>query len=179
MTAPVHDQVVAPLADALLECLRAEVAKVADPPAKVELRPGVEPVALIAASLDECCAGLALVQPGLVYPSTAAFPVPDPGPHRCALQWAVTLSMAVLRCAPVGDAQTLPSADAWASTTLAVLDDGAAMRRAICCFTALPLLAGRRWLIGTGQPLPVEGACTGSSYMITVSAPACDCPDAG
>lgn len=177
MTAPVTDPLVAPLALALLQCLETEVARTASPPGKVELRPGTDPVALIATSLDECCLGLALVQPGPVFPTTT-FPLPDETAQKCGpVQWAVTLDLAVLRCAPTGDASTLPTAEQWAATALAVLDDGAAMRRALCCFLALPDLRGRRFLVGQGDPLPVEGACTGSTYRVTVSAPACDCPD--
>ncbi len=180
MTAPVLDPMVAPLALALLECYRTEVAKVAAPPARVELRPGDQPAALIAVTEDECCRGLAIVQAGSFFP-TDDFPNPDTVAKLCGhpVQWAVTLEMAAFRCAPVGTGQVLPTGDAWQSVALAVLDDAAAQRRALCCFAALDMYEDRLWVVNPSTPLPVLGACVGTALSVVIAAPACDCGDAG
>jgi hypothetical protein len=177
--AAVVDEVIAPIALTLLDCLRTEMAKTPVPPAKIELRPGDAVAALISTLDDECCAGLAWVRPDADYPS-GQFPAQDEGAHRCApVQWAVTLEVGAMRCAPVGAVDRLPTADEWAAAALTQLDDRAAMRRAICCLQASDLMRYRLIQVGGGLPLPVAGACTGAIYTVTVSAPACDCPQAG
>lgn len=180
MTTPVVDETVAPLALALLECLRREMAKVPVPPAKVQIRPGDRVAALISTAEDECCAGLAWVRVGEVYPSQVGFPAYDAGPHKCGPgRLAVLLEVGAMRCAPVGDAAVLPTAEQWAAAALTVLDDRAAMRRAICCFMGLQANKGRLFSVGTSAPLPVEGACTGATDTVTVSVQPCDCARAG
>jgi hypothetical protein len=175
----VVDEVIAPIALTLLDCLRTEMAKTPTPPGKVELRPGDSVAALISTTEDECCAGLAWVRPDADFPS-GQFPAQDEGAHKCGpVQWAVTLEVGAMRCAPVGDAQTLPTAEQWAEAAFTQLDDRAAMRRAICCLQSADSMRGRLVQVGPGLPLPVAGACTGAIYTVTVSAPACDCPQAG
>lgn len=175
----VVDKVIAPIADALLDCLRAEMAKTEVPPAKVEIRPGDQVAALISTAEDECCAGLAWVRADTDFPS-ATFPFPDEGGHKCGpVQWAVTLEVGAMRCAPVGTAEQVPTAEQWAAAAYTQLDDRAALRRAICCLQASEAMQGRRIQYQPGLPLPVQGACTGAVYTVLVSAPACDCPEAG
>lgn len=176
MTTTVVDETVAPLALALLERLRVEMGKVPTPPAKVEIRPGDQVAALISTAEDECCGGLAWVRVDLVYPSTVGFPAYEAGPHKCGPgRLAVLLEVGAMRCAPVGDADTLPTAEEWAAAALAVLDDRAALRRAICAFMGLESNRGRLFSVGQGSPLPVQGACTGAVDSVTVSVQPCDC----
>src|SRR5690554_8007944 len=94
----IADPLVMPLARELLECLRVEIAKVADPPAHVGLRPGTVVDHLISLNDDECCEGLAWVRPAGFYPSSSTFPAQDEVPLKTGIRaWAVTLEMGVVR----------------------------------------------------------------------------------
>lgn len=174
---PISDPVVMPLARELLECLEQEMAKVENPPAYVQLRSGNVVAHLASTTQDECCEGLAWVRPALFAPSSAVFPVQDPAPIKGGTRaWAITLEMGAVRCAPTPDETRIPTADEWDEVTQAVMDDAAAMRRALCCFAET-----RNGLVlpGVWQPLDAQGGCVGGIMPITVRGPACDCSDAG
>ena len=176
----VDDPVVMPLARELLGCLEQEVAKVLHPPRYVQLRAGNVVAHLLSTTEDECCDGLAWVRPAGFLPSSGTFPVQDSAPVKGGTRaWAVTLEMGAVRCAPVGDETTIPTAEEWDAVTQAVMDDAAAMRRALCCF--IELVPGRtgRVLPGQWQPVEVQGGCVGGIMPITISGPACDCAEAG
>jgi hypothetical protein len=94
------------------------------------------------------------------------------------MQWAVVLELGAARCAPTTDAATIPSCGQWLAVSRAVLDDRAAMVRAVCCWAADTRLL---WLAGAWQPLATEGGCVGGTMTVTIAAPACECvpiPDA-
>jgi hypothetical protein len=176
----VSDPLVMPLARELLECFEQELAKVANPPEYIQLRPGNVVDHLLSTHQDECCEGLAWVRPSSFFPSSAVFPVQDPAPQPKGISaWAVTLELGAVRCAPVGDENSIPSGANWDATTQAVMDDAAAMRRAICCFIEAGHNRAKNVLPGTWQPLSVQGGCVGGILPITVRGPACDCTDAG
>lgn len=169
----IADPSVLPLAEALLACLVAALADTASPPRRASLRTGDRVELLLSTTSDECCDGVAWVRVSQFYPS-AGFPDQDLTFVRCApIQWAVVLEMGVARCAPTPDANTIPSADEWNAVSAAVLDDAAAMRRAICCFADLD--PTRMYLAGQWTSLPVEGGCTGGTLPITVAVGQCDC----
>jgi hypothetical protein len=177
---PIADPLVMPLALELLECYEQELAKLADPPQNIGIRPGTTVDFLMSTSRDECCEGLGWVRPAGFYPNSATFPVQDSTPGKGTLGWAVTLEMGIARCAPTPDENSIPSNDEWLAVTQAVMDGAAAMRRAICCF----IDADRpnrlqRVLPGLWQPVQVEGGCVGGILPVTLRGPACDCPDAG
>jgi hypothetical protein len=176
----VADPLVMPLAQELLACLDQELAKVASPPAYVQLRPGNVVAHLLSTYEDECCEGLAWVRPSAFFPSSATFPVQDAQPVKGGTRaWAVTLELGAVRCAPVGDENAIPTGDQWEATVQAVMDDAAAMRRAICCFIdANPRRSGRV-LTGVWQPIDVQGACVGGILPVTIQGPACDCAETG
>lgn len=172
----VADPVVMPLAHELLDCYAVELDKLEQVPAYVQLRAGNVVAHLLSTYQDECCEGLAWVRPSAFFP-TSAFPTQDAAPVRGGTRaWAVTLELGYVRCAPVGDEDTLPTAAEWEATVQAVMDAGAAMRRALCCFQE-----GRngRMLPGTWQPIEVQGGCVGGIMPVTVQGPACDCSEAG
>lgn len=176
----IADPMVMPLARELLECYGEELAKVASPPAYVQLRPGNVVAHLLSVNQDECCEGLAWVRPASFFPSSAVFPIQDAQPVRTGVRaWAVTLEMGAIRCAPTGDENTIPTGDEWDATVQAVMDDAAAMRRAICCL--IDMRPGRtgRVLAGLWQPIEVQGGCVGGILPVTIQGPACDCVDAG
>lgn len=176
----VSDPLVMPLAREMLECLDQEISKVANPPLYVQLRGGNVVAHLLSSAEDECCSGLAWVRPSLVVPSSSSFPVQDTTPLKGGIRaWAVTLELGAVRCAPVGDEDRIPTADEWDATVQAVMDDAAAIRRAICCFIdAAPGRSGRV-LPGSWQPLDIQGGCIGGIMSVVVQGPACDCELSG
>jgi hypothetical protein len=176
----VMDPLVMPLARELLACLEQEIAKVLNPPMYVQLRPGNVVDHLLSTAQDECCEGLAWVRPSSFFTSSATFPVQDPAPAPKGVSaWAVTLELGAVRCAPTGDENQIPTADEWDATTQAVMDDAAAMRRAICCFIDGAQGRARNVLPGLWQPLSIQGGCVGGVLPVTVRGPACDCAEAG
>ena len=169
----VVDPSILPLAQSLLECLVEALAETAAPPRRASLRTGNQVELLLSTISDECCEGSAWVRVASFNPS-AHFPDPDAVYERCApIQWAVVLEMGVARCAPTPAANTIPSEDDWNTVAAAVLDDAAAMRRAVCCFADLD--PARMYLAGQWVPLTVEGGCTGGTMPLTVAFGQCDC----
>jgi hypothetical protein len=176
----VADPLVMPLARELLECYETELLKVAAPPAYRQLRAGNVVAHLLSTYEDECCEGLAWVRPSAFFPSSSVFPVQDAQPLKGGVRaWAVTLELGAVRCAPVGDENAIPTGAEWEATVQAVMDDAAAMRRAICCFIdARPGRSGRV-LPGIWQPIDVQGGCVGGILPVTIQGPVCDCAEAG
>lgn len=173
MTAPVDDPGVLPIAEQLLTCLTEAVATLAVPPRNVMLRPGTQAEFLLSTARDECCEGLAWVRLSQVYPS-AKFPQPDGAYLPCyPVQYAAVFELGIVRCAPMTDAEDIPSADEWNTVTALVLNDAAAMRRAICCWTELT--TDTQYLTGLWLPINTEGGCTGGIQTITIAIGACDC----
>lgn len=173
-TDTISDPVLSGLALDLLTCLEDAAKRTALPPKRFNLRPGIQIDLLLSTTVDECCEGLAWVRPVLGWPS-ATFPVIDQTFVNCyPVQWAVQLEMGIARCAPRPSTNQLVTPEAWTDLTLAILDDYAAMRTALCCFEAThPDLM---YLAGTWEPLPVDGGCVGGRQMVTVAVGACDCP---
>jgi hypothetical protein len=176
----IADPLVMPIAQELLACLDQEMAKVASPPEFVQLRPGNVVAHLLSTYEDECCQGLAWVRPSAFYPSSGTFPVQDAAPQPKGVSaWSVTLELGAVRCAPVGDENTLPTGEEWEAALQTVMDDAAAMRRAICCFIDAHQGRARRVLPGVWQPIDVQGGCVGGILPVTILGPACDCAEAG
>lgn len=178
----VADPLVMPLARELLDCFEVEIAKVSDPPTYVGLRPGTVVDFLLSTGHDECCQGLAWVRPAGFLPSSRTFPAQDETPigdPPGTRAWAVTLELGAVRCAPTPDANAIPTTAQWDDVTQAVMDDAAAMRRAICCFIAASPSRKKRTVPGLWQPVAVQGGCVGGVIPVTILGPACDCPEAG
>lgn len=180
MTSPTPDLVVAPIAADLVLCLAAELAKVPNPvstePRPVCLRPGDRVDLLIAQNRDECCEGLSWVRMVRIYPSgRQSFPAQDDSVSPCGvIRWAVVFELGAARCAPVAEPEVLPSCDEWTDATLNGYDDLAALRRAVCCYEREH--PDRLVLQDAGEPVTLEGGCTGVTTLVTISAPSCDCP---
>lgn len=174
------DPVIKPLANELLDCLAAEVAKVTDPPELVCLRPGSVVNFLLSTLDDECCRGLAWVRLDTFYPSSRVFPEQDATPLKegiPARAWTITLEMGVARCAPVPDADNMTPCSEWHALSEKIMDDAAAMRRAVCCFIDAEARRRGKVLVGTYAPVDVQGGCVGGILPVTIQGPACDCPD--
>lgn len=179
----VADPLVMPTARELLECFAQELEKVTSPPKYVQLRAGSVVDYLLSTSADECCEGLAWVRPAAFFPSSnqATFPTQDAAPPARGdiTGWAVTLEMGVVRCMPTPDQHSIVSPEQWDAVTQAVMDDAAAMRRAICCWIDAKPGRSKIVLPGTWSPLDIEGGCVGGVLPVTFRRPACDCADAG
>lgn len=176
----VADPVVMPLARELLDCYEQEIAKVLHPPRYIQFRPGNVVDHLISTFEDECCDGLAWVRPSTFFPSSTVFPTPDTVPQAKGVSaWAITLELGAIRCAPTPGENAIPTGEEWDDTVQAVMDDAAAMRRAICCFIEARQGRIRRVLPGQWQPVSVQGGCVGGILPVTILGPACDCSEAG
>jgi hypothetical protein len=175
----VPDPLVMPIALDMLECYATEIARVENPPANVGLRPGSVVDFLLSTGGDnECCDGLAWVRPVSFFPSSQTFPDQDGAPLQSGvLAWAVVLELGAVRCAPTPDAITIPTSGQWNDVVQQVMEDAAAMRRAICCYINASPRRGMRVLPGTWTPLDVEGGCVGGTLTVTVRGPACDCTE--
>lgn len=175
------DPLVVPLAEELLVCFAQELAKVDQPPKYVQFRTGTVVDHLLSSSQDECCEGLAWVRVAQFFPTSATFPVQDETPTPKGTQaWAVVLELGAVRCAPIGDEHSIPTAAMWEANFRAIMDDAAAMRRALCCFgEAKPGRLKNGLLPGSWEPLSVQGGCSGGVMTVTVRGPACDCLEVG
>ena len=181
MTAPLPDLVVLPLAVDLIACLTDEFAALDAAhhvnPRQVCFRPGERMELLLSTTQDECCSGLVWLRPASLWPSAQArFPAPDERVEPCDIRrYAVVFELGAARCAPTGTAEVLPTCDEWADTTLATLEDGAALRRALCRFKAMPAHVDRLVYQGAQNPMSTEGGCVGVLLTATIAADACDC----
>lgn len=173
----ISDPTVAPIAATLVACLAQEAAKVPDPPATprvVCLRPGDHVDLLASQTEDECCSGLMWVRWSRIHPSAQSFPSQDGRVSPCdVMRWAVTFELGAVRCSPIGTSNSLPTCDDWEATTLGMMDDGAAIRRALCCFQKT--YPDTLMIIDSGMPLTTEGGCTGVVYTVIIAADSCDC----
>jgi len=160
------------LASDLLDCFRVYLLEQANPPGIIALRSG-EVSAQISTTMDECRCGLAWVRIVRFYP-TDTFPEEAEGWQPCGpAGWAVVLEMGALRCAPVGDAQNLPTEEGWRAAIEQQMKDAAAMRRAVdCCFGTL--IESETLLVGAWEERPPEGMCMGGTVQVTVLVDNCD-----
>lgn len=170
------DNLVLPVATTLRDCLCAALNSLPSPPAQCCLRWGDSVSALMATMADECCEGLAFVRIASVFPTGADFPNPltDAVVTACGpYAWGATFEFGTFRCAASvsGDLDTLASCADWEALTALMAQDMMAMRLALCCFQ--DTLDPQTLAIGSANPLPVEGICTGVSQMVTVMLNGC------
>lgn len=179
------DLVAEPIADALLTCLctalyDVHTAESGNRPGSCCLRAGDLIGEDIGYNYDECCSGLAYVNVGEFYPtgsSGAQFPNPetDVAFSGCGpVAWGLSLTMGVMRCAPMGSTSLPPTCDEWTAASRLQLLDAQAMRKALCCLVDSldpGAVAGGRWVArGT------EGGCLGGTMTVQVMVDAmCGC----
>lgn len=118
---------------------------------------------------DLCCSGLAWVRVDNIFSTAVDFPTPDTlsvwtgcGP----MAWGVVLEMGVMRCAPTGSIETIPTCDEWTALQYAVMADAKAMRQAACCL--FNQLDPGSLAIGSWSPLPTTGGCAGGVWPVTI-----------
>lgn len=182
MTAPappvpvVDDPLVWCVADAIADCLCAQLPEVSAPVACCCVMPG-ELVAW-----DDCTNGQAWVRVASVFQVGDRFPLPagpeDITPCGGSGGWAATLELGVIRCMPGPDEQGyLPDCDEYRHTSRLVLADGHAMRRAVLCcdWRDACNIPNNRYTVGSWTPLGPQGVCVGGTLSVTVELSGCIC----
>lgn len=118
---------------------------------------------------DLCCSGLAWVRVADMFSSSTDFPTPDTlavwngcGP----MAWGVVFELGVMRCAPTGSIETIPTCDEWTALQVNVMNDAKAMRQAFCCLFAQ--FDPGSIALGSWVPLPTTGGCAGGTWQVTV-----------
>lgn len=182
----VHDQMVMPLAVKARTCLVTEVGKLANPPLKVQIRPGASFSALVDSTQDECCSGIAYVRTGNRVPTTGNWPTPltdvdGPSASRGrAPFFAVNLELGIYRCLPTSSNipdtnDDFPTEAQWLQAAQDQADDGAALLRVVCCLQ--DLYGNDSVIAGALTPLENQANCSGIIVNVQLRAPACDCVD--
>lgn len=176
------DITVLPVAQDLLECFRTallaqhgtELMPEGDMPGQVCFRVGEIVSAEASVYQDVCCSGLAWVRVADIFASANDFPAPDTTVLlNCPIPaWGVVFELGVLRCAPTGDAYTIPGCPEWTALFETIMADAAAMRAAACCLAQGldPSSVG----IGSWAPLPTSGGCAGGTMQISVQIENCE-----
>lgn len=178
-----RDPFVPIMAEALLSCLNMAVTGNPNPPQHISYRIGVEIAHDLAQYQDLCCEGLAYVTLGDMWP-TANFPEQDiqrQANTRCAPPaWGVQFKVGIIRCAPTGNLNVMPTDEEWVAAFIQNMWDAQALRRAECCFrawvrTRTDALLGMDIVMGRqiqGTPL---GGCVERYFTIDAQFPNCDC----
>lgn len=171
------DTLIQPVAEDLLLCFRNALLAEHGPtemptgtmPSEVCARVGE--VASMDASMfeDLCCSGLAWVRVADIFSSATDFPTPDTltvwsgcGPRA----WGVVFELGVMRCAPTGDINTIPTCEEWTALQENVMKDAKAMRQAFCCI--FRQFDAGSIALGSWVPLPTTGGCAGGTWQVTV-----------
>lgn len=174
----VQDTMVMPIAVQAMGCLQDALVSVPSPPLNYHIRPGIGFSAFADATRDECCEGIAWVRPGQMF-ETDEFPQPRTNSSNLPpLDYAITMELGVMRCVPIvgpGPGDVLVTAAQWHAATQELLDDAAAIRRAICCLREL--LGDDAVVAGPLIPLENEATCMGQTTLLTIRVNPCDCYD--
>lgn len=167
-----------PMAQSLLDCFCAALITEHGLPTMLEggTRPSeccfrVGEAASMDASIyqDLCCSGLAWLRVADIFSTARDFPTPDTltvwngcGP----MAWGVVFELGVMRCAPTGDIETIPTCDEWTALQVNVMKDAKAMRQAFCCL--FDQLDPGSIALGSWTPLPTTGGCAGGTWPVSV-----------
>lgn len=159
----------------LLACLTVAVEAAENPPSRIQFLPGAQAGEDISEFEDLCCAGTAYVRVGTVYPSSQEFPAPDTQAIPCQQQaLAVSYEVGIMRCAPAGTTQNVPTSAQWLAAFRQQMIDMTSMFKAACCFrNKYPMDA---MLIGPWTPVGPQGGCLLGTVTITHQIAGCgDC----
>lgn len=181
-----HDPMIMPILSAMLSCLTSLEPIWPNAPAAYQLRSGNTFVASADSAMDECCSGIAWVRMGPSYP-TDDFPIQKTTVENgTETDWAISVEIGVQRCIPTqGDDGVMGSVVTGAQHLAAVqqeADDAYMLRLAACClrdgytYTNGQKMGNSGMIIGVQTPLENSGPCGGIMLLVTVRAPACDCP---
>jgi hypothetical protein len=175
----VHDTMVMPVLLSAMACLQGEADKTASPPTIYTVRPGDSFEASADPWIVECCAGVGWVRQVSSY-ETDVDSFPDPLTHAVSDgcppdSMAVVVEIGISRCFPVaGDSRgSVVTTAQWMAASQQQADDGAALRRVLCCLREL--YDNSDVVSGQVNPLPIQGGCGGVSAQVTIRRNACDC----
>jgi len=172
------DTMIQPVAQQLLDCFAAALITEHGLPTMAEggTRPGETcfrsgELASMDASVfeDLCCSGLAWVRVADIFSTSTDFPTPDTLNvlMGCgAMAWGVVFELGVMRCAPTGSIETIPTCDEWTALQANLMADAKAMRAAFCC--VFGEYDPGSIAIGSWVPLPTTGGCAGGTWQVTV-----------
>lgn len=164
------DTAAMPLAERLLGCLCPQLELTTGGPVCACCVTTGPPVLDCCACAQSGTGGYAWVRVVRIYPSGARFPALLNTLERCPItSLAVELELGVVRCShQVTDDGSPAGCDAMLADAEMVLDDAAAMRRALnCCFgTGL----GDPLVLGQWQSYGPDGGCVGGSMTLVVRA---------
>jgi hypothetical protein len=174
----VHDTMVMPVLLSAMACLQGE-ALTASPPAIYTVRPGDSFEASADPWIVECCAGVGWVRQVSSY-ETDVDTFPEPLTHAVSDgcppdSMAVVVEIGISRCFPVAGDQrgSVVTTAQWMAASQQQADDGAALRRVLCCLREL--YDNSDVVSGQVNPLPIQGGCGGVSAQVTIRRNACDC----
>lgn len=172
----VADAMIMPLLTQARDCLVTEVGKLAFPPLRVQIRPGATFEFQVDGYANECCDGIAWVRRGTLTPTDGRWPnqLTEPSKNPPG-QYAVQLELGIMRCVPIAaDAAGSNVTEAqWLQAAQNAEDDGAALRRTVCCLRAL--YGADSVIENPTVPLENGGLCGGQVLTLLVRVPACDC----
>lgn len=175
---------IGPIVAEALMCLCDKAALKPNPPQHCSFRIGNEAVHDMGLNGDMCCEGLAYVSLGTIFPSSEGFPQEDSSYQagaKCApLTWGITMKLALVRCAPVGDGMSMVPDAAWEAAMLQNIYDSATLMAAACCVRSFVINSSGIWIgmsaiggsVAQGNPL---GGCVERSIEVQVQMPNCDC----
>lgn len=180
----VHDKMVMPVLLVAEACLTTEAAKLEFPPALFQIRPGASFIAYADQTADECCNGIGWIRPGRMWESDNFPTARTEASHIDAAYYAAEIEIGILRCLPTESDQPMltgqgakPTTAQWLAATQKAMDDAATLRRVVCCLRELYSVDSV--VAGNINPLENEANCAGTSIVVTMRVPACDCFDAG
>lgn len=161
------------IADALRVCLGTAFEGDEGTPAEICHRPGQEAPLSLGMAQDECCSGLAWVRIAGIAPVVDPDEAQAPDFNKCSANGRrVTLELGVARCNPFGDASRGPTCEAWTELALRMDLDAAAMRAAVCCFTAAENVGPEFEVYdvrpGSWEPIESSGLCAGGIMTVVV-----------
>lgn len=125
---------------------------------------------------DECCEGFLYVGVERTTP-TDTFPGASTAPTNCDIDLAVTVSIGILRCAPVMDSNgNAPSADELTAFTKEMIRDKSIIYNVLVSHD--PDWAHYPSVIDSWSPLEIQGGCGGGAWRFYIDAALCECgPD--
>ena len=170
---PLVDTIFQPLLDASVGCLCVAMITHPSPPALCCQRWGDHVSLGVSTTQDECCSGLAWVRfDSAVTTDDGSFPRASTLLRKCSQQWSVSLELGVARCAPIGDAHTLPTCGDWTDLKALAAADMLALRQTVCCIQEI--FGYRDLVVGSFQPKGPEGGCYRTTLDVTVKLTGCD-----
>lgn len=179
MTGPEPVQRLVEIVNTLLACVCEAAALRPNPPVHCCLRVGQE-VAHDADMFDDlCCEGLGYVSLGDIFPVVDSFPeqsIVTQANQVCSFpSWAVNLKAGLVRCAPIGTDNAMPTCADWNAAALQGMYDAQSLSSAVCCFKQawLVLEPGLSVVIGPNTTTTPQGGCIERSITIQVQTTVC------